>query len=453
MSTAVKAQGKDPLGKMVLLGVQHTFAMFGATVLVPALTGLDPAVALFCAGGGTLIFHLITKNKVPAFLGSSFAFIGAIIAVASMMSGSSEIGSAQYMTGMPYATGGVMCAGLIYFALALLVRIFGAEKIRSFFPPLITGITIIVIGLMLAPTAITSIASQIVRLDVAVISGGMTDELTAAGAVAVGDWVNWTVAAVTVSTMFITSVFAKGFFKLVPILIAIVVGYIFAAIFGIVNYSPIAQADWVMLPSFFLPKFDIRAIMIIAPIGIVTFVEHMGDMAASSAVVGKDFMTDPGLHRTLLGDGLATAFAGAIGGPANTTYSENTGVLAATKNYNPTTLVIAAGFAIVMAFVGKLGAVLQTLPGPVMGGISMVLFGMIATVGLRTLIENQVDFKSSRNLLIAAVMIVLGLGADGALVIGGVSVSGVALCAVLGIVLNKLLPERIEAESGKKHKA
>lgn len=454
MSTTTQTPAnKDSAGKMLLLGIQHTFAMFGATVLVPALTGLDPSVALFCAGGGTIIFHLVTKRKVPTFLGSSFAFIAAIVTVSAMMSGSGEVGSPQYAQGLPYATGGIVVAGAVYLLLALLVRIFGVERIRSFFPPLITGVTIIVIGLMLAPSAISSITGQIVKLEGAVIAGGMTDELAALGATAVPDWVNWVVAAVTVATMFVVSIFAKGFFKLVPILIGIVIGYVCAAIFGIVNYAPIAEAAWFHVPGFFLPKFDIRAIMIIAPIAVVTFVEHMGDIAASSAVVGKDFMTDPGLHRTLIGDGLATAFAGLIGGPANTTYSENTGVLAATKNYNPTTLLIAACFAIAMAFFGKLGAVLQTLPGPVMGGISVVLFGMIATVGLRTLIENQVDFKNTRNLLIAAVMIVLGLGAGGAISIGGVEVSGVAMCAILGIILNKLLPENIELGRTKKKKA
>jgi uracil permease len=425
---------KDPAGKMILLGVQHTFAMFGATVLVPALTGLDPAMALLCAGLGTIVFHLVTKNRVPTFLGSSFAFIAAITTVTKMMSGQEDIANAGYQAALPYATGGIVVAGLVYLVLALLVKVFGVEKIRSFFPPLVTGVTIIVIGLMLAPTAISSITTPIVKAD----------------GVEVGNWVNWTVAAITVLSMFVVSIFAKGFFKLVPILIGIVVGYVAAALLGVVNVAPIAEAAWFRLPGFFLPKFDISCILIIGPIAIVTFVEHMGDVAASSAVTGEDYMTDPGLHRTLIGDGLATMLAGFIGGPANTTYSENTGVLAATKNYNPTTLLIAAVFAILMAFIGKLGAILQTLPGPVMGGISVVLFGMIATVGLRTLIENGVDFKNTRNLLIAAVMLVLGLGAGGALSIGGVEISGVALCALLGIILNKALPENFDVAGAKK---
>ena len=257
---------------------------------------------------------------------------------------------------------------------------------------------------------------------------------------------NWLVAAISIATIFIVSLFAKGIFKLVPILIGIVVGYIAAICCGMVNFTTIAEASWISLPHFFLPKFDLRAIGLIAPIAIVTFVEHIGDVNASSAVCGKDFIKDPGMHRTLMGDGLATMFAGLVGGPANTTYSENTGVLAATKNYNPVTLEIAACIAIVLAFFGKFSALITAMPGPVLGGVSVVLYGMIAAVGLRTLVENKVDFTKSRNLLIAAVMLVLGLGANGAIVIGGVSISGVALAAVLGILLNKVLPESIEKD-------
>ena len=281
-----------------------------------------------------------------------------------------------------------------------------------------------IIGLMLAPSAINNITTQI-------------------GTVNVG--LNWLVAAVAVAAIFVTSLFAKGLFKLVPILIGIIVGYVAAICCGMVNFTTIAQAPWLDLPPFFLPKFDMRAIGLVAPIAIVTFVEHIGDVTASSAVVGKDFIKDPGLHRTLMGDGLATMFAGLVGGPANTTYSENTGVLAATKNYNPLTLEIAACFAILISFLGKFAALITSMPGPVIGGVSIVLYGMIAAVGLRTLVENQVDFTKTRNLLIAAVMLVLGLGADKAITIGGVAISGVALAAVLGIILNKILPEKIDA--------
>lgn len=415
---------KDSAGKLALLGIQHVFAMFGATVLVPMLTGMSPAVALFCAGVGTWIFHLCTGRKVPTFLGSSFAFIAAIQGAAQICSDNAEIGTDAYLAALPYATGGIIVAGALYLVLALLVRLVGAERVRSFFPPIVTGPVVTIIGLMLAPSAINNITTQI-------------------GTVNVG--LNWLVAAVAVAAIFVTSLFAKGLFKLVPILIGIIVGYVAAICCGMVDFTTIAQAPWLDLPPFFLPKFDMRAIGLVAPIAIVTFVEHIGDVTASSAVVGKDFIKDPGLHRTLMGDGLATMFAGLVGGPANTTYSENTGVLAATKNYNPLTLEIAACFAILISFLGKFAALITSMPGPVIGGVSIVLYGMIAAVGLRTLVENQVDFTKTRNLLIAAVMLVLGLGADKAITIGGVAISGVALAAVLGIILNKILPENIDA--------
>ncbi len=415
---------KDSAGKLALLGIQHVFAMFGATVLVPMLTGMSPAVALFCAGVGTWIFHLCTGRKVPTFLGSSFAFIAAIQGAAQICSDNAEIGTDAYLAALPYATGGIIVAGALYLVLALLVRLVGAERVRSFFPPIVTGPVVTIIGLMLAPSAINNITTQI-------------------GTVNVG--LNWLVAAIAIAAIFVTSLFAKGLFKLVPILIGIIVGYVAAICCGMVDFTTIAQAPWLDLPPFFLPKFDMRAIGLVAPIAIVTFVEHIGDVTASSAVVGKDFIKDPGLHRTLMGDGLATMFAGLVGGPANTTYSENTGVLAATKNYNPLTLEIAACFAILISFLGKFAALITSMPGPVIGGVSIVLYGMIAAVGLRTLVENQVDFTKTRNLLIAAVMLVLGLGADKAITIGGVAISGVALAAVLGIILNKILPEKIDA--------
>ncbi|WP_138295841.1 MULTISPECIES: uracil-xanthine permease family protein [unclassified Clostridium] len=425
---------KKNWGQMTLLGIQHVFAMFGATVLVPLLTGLDTSVALFCAGVGTILFHLITKRKVPVFLGSSFAFIGAIQVVANMMSGGAEMGTPEYMVGLQYATGGIICAGAMYLVLALLVKVFGSERIRSFFPPVVTGPIVITIGLMLAPTAISNIVN---------------DAATGVALEGMALLSNWIVAAVTIITMMVVSVFAKGFFKMVPILFGIAGGYIASLIFTwcgvpMVNFQSIAEAQWVGLPNFMLPLFDWRAIAVIAPLAIVTFVEHIGDISANGAVVGQDFFKDPGLHRTLIGDGVATMFAGLIGGPANTTYSENTGVLAATQNYNPATLRLAAVFAIVLSLVGKFGGFLQTLPSPVMGGISIILFGMIASVGLRTLVENQVDFKNSRNLMIVAVMLVMGLGGAAFQISDQISISGVALSAIIGIVLNKALPERID---------
>ncbi|MDR3050309.1 MAG: uracil-xanthine permease family protein [Oscillospiraceae bacterium] len=424
------APQKDSTGKLIILGIQHVFAMFGATVLVPALTGLNPSVALLCAGLGTLFFHLCTKGKVPTYLGSSFAFIAGIVTVAGMYA---KDGDPNY--GLSYATGAIVVAGALYLVLAALVLWLGANRIKSFFPPVVTGPMIIIIGMMLAPTAISSIVSPM-------------------GTVSVG-W-NWLVALVTIASIMGISLWAKGLFKLVPVLFGIVFGYLASAVLTwlgvpLVNMQPVRDAAWISLPAVFLPRFGIKAICMIAPIAIVTFVEHIGDITANGAVVGKDFVKDPGLHRTLIGDGGATMLAGLLGGPANTTYSENTGVLAATGNYNPVTLRIAACIAILLSLFGKLGALLQTLPGPVMGGVSVVLFGMIAAVGLRTLVGNGVDFKATRNLLIVAVMLVFGLG--GASIsfhtenFGDIAFSGTALAAILGIVLNKALPAHIEKDA------
>lgn len=399
-------------GKMIIMGIQHVFAMFGATVIVPIATGLSPAVALFCAGAGTWLFHLITKRKVPVFLGSSFAFIAAINTAAAMNGGD-----------LAYATGGIVCAGAVYLIFALLVKIFGVEKVKSFFPPVVTGPMIIIIGLMLAPTAVSSITTPI-------------------GGIATG--INWLVAGVTILTIIAVTLFAKGFFKLVPILFGIVVGYLASLCFGMVDVSSIAQASFFASPDFFLPKFNLTSILLVAPIAIVTFVEHVGDITANGAVTGNNFMVDPGLHRTLIGDGVATMLAGFLGGPANTTYSENTGVLAATKNYNPITLRIAATFAILISFFGKICEAIRGIPGPVLGGVSVVLYGMIAAVGLKTLVENKVDFNQSRNLLIVSIMLVMGLGGATIQCSELVSISGTALAAILGIVLNKVLPERVE---------
>lgn len=434
----VQTQQRDSKGKMVILGIQHVFAMFGSTVLVPILTGIDPSLALLCAGLGTLLFHLITGRKVPAFLGSSFAFIYAIQTVAGSYG---AMGTPGYQEGLQYACGGIVVAGALYVVLALLVKLFGADRIRSFFPPVVTGPMVMIIGLMLAPTAINNITTA---NNVALTGSSL--------------WLNWLVALVTILTMFIVSLYCKGFFKLVPILFGIAAGYITSLIITwcghpMVDLTTVQQDSWVAMPKFMLPKFAVGPILSVAPLSIVTFVEHIGDMQANGSVVGKDFFKDPGLHRTLLGDGLATMLAGAIGGPANTTYSENTGVLAATKNYNPVTLEIAAVFAILMAFIGKFSGFLNSLPPAVMGGVSIILFGMIAAVGLRTLVENQVDFKNSRNLMIVAVMLVLGLG-GAALnfsftykgVPGEIALSGAALAAVVGIILNKAMPEKAGKE-------
>jgi uracil permease len=359
------------IGTKLLLGFQHMLAMFGATVLVPILTGLSIPVTLFAAGVGTLIFHLVTKRKVPVFLGSSFAFLGVIFVVSEMYSGD-----------LAYATGGIFVAGLVYLVLAVLVYLLGAEKIKALLPPVVTGPIIMVIGLKLVPVG---------------ISGAST---------------NWLLAAVAIVTIIVVSIFFKGFFKLVPILFGLLVSYIVAVAMGLVDFSAISQTNWVQVPDFMLPKFSWAAVLTVAPIAFVTFMEHIGDVTTNGAVVGEDFIEDPGLHRTLLGDGLATAFAGLIGAPANTTYSENTGVLAITKMYSPVVIRIAAIFAIILAFIGKFSGFLNTVPPAIIGGIGMVLYGMIASVGLRSLSEAKLDFSHSRNLIIVTLILVIGLGIE-----------------------------------------
>lgn len=420
--------GGDKPGRAITLGIQHVFAMFGSTVLVPALTGLDPAVTLFCMGVGTLIFHLITKGIVPAFMGSSFSFIASICAVAAKCGG----------TGFaPYVGWGIMASGLLYLILSLLVKLLGTKRITSFFPPIVTGCMIIIIGMMLAPTAMSNITT------------------------AVGDipiWKNWVVAVVTIAVIIIVMFFFRGFWKLIPILFGIVAGYLTALALGMVDTTSLVEASWFSLPKF-TPFFQgtdwskvVFAITMIAPMSIVTFVEHVGDITANGAVTGHNYIEDPGLHRTLLGCGLASIFSGGMGGPAATTYSENTGVLAATRNYNPATLRIAAVFAIVLSLFGKVSGLLGSIPTPVMGGVSVVLFGMIASVGLRMLVENHVDFTKSYNLIIAAVMLVIGLGLSSGITVGSVTVSGTAIAAVLGVILAKILPQK-ESEERQKEKA
>ena len=418
---------KKGWGKMAVLGLQHMFAMFGATIVVPMLTGLDPAVALCSAGAGTLIFHLITKRKVPVFLGSSFAFLGAIAYIVSSQ-------------GKEYATGGVLIAGACYLIFALLVKLLGTDRVKKLFPAIVTGPVIVVIGLTLAPT---------------VIFNDITGDFVA-GIL----WTKWVVAASVVVTVVIVSIFIKGFFKLLPILCGLVVGYAVAMILhytvalpegtaALMNFEPLQTAKIVELPAFHLPKFSWSAIAIIAPISIATFMEHLGDITTNGSVVGKNFFEDPGLHRTLIGDGVATMFAGLIGGPANTTYGENTGVLAITKNYNPAILRIAAVYAIVLSFIGYFGGFLKTIPMPIVGGMSIVLFGMIASIGIRTMAEAKVDFTSSRNLLILSIILVVGIGVT-IVVNDQFTVSGVALSALVGIILNAILPEKFDVVKEKK---
>lgn len=396
----------------LVLGIQHVLAMFGATVLVPFLTGLNPSVALLSAGIGTLLFHLCTKGIVPVFLGSSFAFIGALALV--LKDG-----------GIAVVKGGVISAGFVYIFMSFMIKVFGVEKIRSFFPPVVVGPIIMVIGLRLSPTA----------LSMAGYNNGHFDPKSLI------------VAIVVVTCMVSISILEKSFFRLVPILISVVVGYATAAALGMVDYAPIANANWIGFSNsalkdlLTLPKFTLTSILAIAPIALVVFIEHIGDITTNGAVVGKDFFKNPGIARTLLGDGVATVVAGLLGGPANTTYGENTGVLAVTKVYDPAILRIAACYAIVLSFIGKFGVILQTIPTPVMGGISIILFGMIASVGVRTLIDAELDFSNSRNLLIASLIFVLGIAIDNIVIWKTVSLSGLAIAALIGVVLNKILPK------------
>ena len=418
--------GGDKPGRAITLGIQHVFAMFGSTVLVPALTGLDPAVTLFCMGIGTLIFHLITKGIVPAFMGSSFSFIASIGAVSTYCATHSLDNFAAYVGW------GIMASGVLYLILALLVKLFGSKRITSFFPPIVTGCMIIVIGMMLAPTAMNNITTAVAGIPV---------------------WKNWVVAVVTIAVIVVVMFFFRGFWKLIPILFGIMAGYLTSLALGMVNPAAVADAAWRTCPkfSFCFTGLDwgavTTAITMIAPIAIVTFVEHVGDITANGAVTGHNYIEEPGLHRTLLGCGLASIFSGFCGGPAATTYSENTGVLAATRNYNPATLRIAAVFAIVLSLFGKVSGILNSIPAAVMGGVSVVLFGMIASVGLRMLVENHVDFTKSYNLIIAAVMLVLGLGLSNNVTIGSVTISGTAIAAVLGVILAKVLPKEDAEES------
>jgi uracil permease len=398
--------------RYLLLGLQHTVAMFGATVLVPLLTGLNPSVALFTAGLGTLVFHLVTGRMVPVFLGSSFAFIAPILAAKEAGFSLSAIG------------GGIVAAGLVYDLFALLVLLIGSERVRWVFPPVVTGPVIVVIGLTLAPVAV-QMASK-----------------------------DWLLAIVTFASAVVSAVFFRGLFQMIPVLLGVGAGYLLALLLGRVDLKPLQEAAWFGVPQFTLASLEWGAVLLIAPVAFVTVMEHIGDILTNGRVVGKDFFTKPGLHRTLLGDGLATSLAGLLGGPANTTYSENTGVLAVTRVYDPVVLRLAALFAILLSFSPKLAALLQTLPQGVLGGISMLLFGMIASIGIRTLAEAEIDFTKSRNLIVVSAILVLGLGGAvanlGTIQVAGAAlplkVSGMALAALAGVVLNLLLPQKLEPE-------
>ncbi|MGF1693764.1 uracil-xanthine permease family protein [Photobacterium kagoshimensis] len=394
----------------VLQGAQMLFVAFGALVLVPLLTGLDPNVALFGAGIGTLLFQVVTKRSVPIFLASSFAFI------APIMYGIQTWGVASTM-------GGLMMAGIVYVLMGVVIKVRGVGIIHKLLPPVVVGPVIMVIGLGLAPAAVNMAVGK---------SGDGGIQLVN------GDAAIW-ISAASLLTTIAFSVFAKGFFKLMPIMAGVVAGYCVSLGFGVVDFTPVVQASWLAMPNFTFPEFNINAVLFMIPVAIAPAVEHVGDMLAISNVTGKDYLKKPGLHRTMAGDGIATIAASMFGAPPNTTYSEVTGAVMLTKAFNPIIMTWAAVTALVLAFVGKLGAVLQTIPVPVMGGIMILLFGSIATVGLNTLIKNQVDLHKARNLVIVAVTLVFGIGGM-AFGIGEFSLQGVSLCGIVAILLNLVLP-------------
>ena len=420
--------------KFGLLGFQHMFAMFGATVLVPALTGLSVSATLLFAGLGTLLFHMITKGKVPAFLGSSFAFLGGYFAVAGM-----EQFADGTMNWIPYAGVGVACAGLIYCAVAALFKVFGAEKVMRFFPPIVTGPIIIAIGLILSNSAVNNCAT------------------------------NWPIAILALVIVVAFNIWGKGMFKIIPILLGVVGSYVVAAIFGQVDFTAVKDAAWFGVPfqmkdtTFSLiGNCDwstlLTVILTMAPIALATMMEHIGDMSAISSTVGKNFIKDPGLHRSQLGDGCATALAALFGAPANTTYGENTGVLALTRVYNPAVVRMAAVLAVIFSFCPKFAALISCMPAATIGGVSLILYGMISAVGVRNIVENQVDFTKSRNVIIAALIIALALGINFSSALGAdtmaglsgaisftidgvkISLSGLAVASLVGIILNAVLP-------------
>ncbi len=432
MNTIEPIKDVSKLGttKTLILGLQHLFAMFGATILVPILVnnyfngeGLSIQVTLFFAGVGTLFFHLCSKLKVPAFLGSSFAFLGGFHTVANL-----NTGIFKNMTmgeKLPYACGGIVVAGALYLVLALIIKLVGINKVMKYLPPVVTGPIIICIGLSLAPSAITNASS------------------------------NWLLAIIALSVVIIFNIWGRGMLKILPILMGVLISYGCALIFNalgmtnadgsaILDFAAVSDAAWVGLPDFFICKFNISAILVMAPIAIATMMEHIGDMSAISATVGEDLVSDPGLHRTLIGDGVATALSAFFGGPANTTYGENTGVLELSRVHDPKVIRIAALYAIVLSFIPKMAGVIGTMPSAIVGGISFMLYGMISAIGVRNVVENHVDFTKSRNLIIAAVILVSGLGfADGLTFTVGstdITLTSLAIAAIAGIGLNAIIP-------------
>lgn len=416
--------------KMLLLGLQHMFAMFGATILVPILVnsyfngeGLSIQVTLFFAGIGTLFFHVCSKLKVPAFLGSSFAFLGGFATVAELDTG--IFADMTYGEKLPYACGSIVIAGLLYLVLALVIKLVGVKRVMRFLPPVVTGPIIICIGLSLAPSAVNNAST------------------------------NWFLAIVALAVIIIFNIWGKGMWKIIPILLGVVISYAVALIMNaigftnadgsaILDFSSVSASAVVGLPPFQLCKFDLTAILVMAPIALATMMEHIGDISAISATVGENYLENPGLHRTLIGDGLATSLSALFGGPANTTYGENTGVLELSHVYDPKVIRLAALYAIILSFIPKMSAVIGSLPSAIIGGVSFILYGMISAIGVRNVVENKVDFTKSRNLIIAAVILVCGLGFSGGLTftVAGTSITltSLAIAALAGIILNAILP-------------
>ncbi len=415
--------------KMLILGLQHMFAMFGATILVPIIVSsqyglpLSVQTTLFFAGIGTLFFHLCAKLKVPAFLGSSFAFLGGFEAVSKLDTG--KFAGMAAAEKLQYACGGIVVAGLLYLVLALLVKVVGVKKVMRFLPPVVTGPIIICIGLNLAPSAVSNASAC------------------------------WPLALIALAVIVVFNIWGKGMLKIIPILLGVVVAYVAALIMNacgvtnadgsaILNFQAVADAGILGLPPFQIAKFDLSAILVMAPIAIAAMMEHIGDMSAISATVGENFIEDPGLHRTLIGDGIATSLSAMFGGPANTTYGENTGVLVLSKVYDPKVIRLAALYAVVLGFIPKMSELIGSMPTAIVGGISFMLYGMISAIGVRNVVENRVDFTNSRNLIIAAVILVCGLGFSGGLTfeVGGASITltALAIAAIAGIVLNAILP-------------
>ena len=418
--------------KMLLLGLQHMFAMFGATILVPILVNgyfgsttqvLSVQVTLFCAGLGTLFFHLCAKFKVPAFLGSSFAFLGGFASIASLDTG--IFANMPDSEKLQYACGGIFVAGLLYLVLALIIKLIGVKRVMRFLPPVVTGPIIICIGLSLAPSAVNNAST------------------------------NWLIAIVALAVIIVFNIWGKGMFKIIPILLGVVISYVFALVLhglgftnpdgsAIFDFTNVVNASFVGLPPFQLPKFNITAILVMAPIAIATMMEHIGDMSAISATVGENFLENPGLHRTLIGDGLATSFSALLGGPANTTYGENTGVLELSRVHDPKVVRLAAVYAIILGFIPKFAEIIGSMPASIIGGVSFILYGMISAIGVRNVVENHVDFTKSRNLIIAGVILVSGLGFSNGLTfnVGGTSITltSLAIAALAGIILNAILP-------------